>query len=193
MMIRLHTQNFRSPVALGLFVLTTLVGLGLDLWTKDYAFAQLAYYTPDGRFATHVHPLIPGYLQFEVTQNRGAVFGMGAGYRGLFIAVSVAAIVFLTLLFANSGKQRFYQFILGMLLAGVLGNMYDRIRFGMVRDMIHALPQWPRLFPYIFNVADVLLCTGVGLMFIYSIVHGKEQERSAALPNEPGEPRATRP
>jgi lipoprotein signal peptidase len=73
-----------------------------------------------------------------------------------------------------------------MLLAGVLGNMYDRIVFGYVRDMIHALPgwKWPgtwqvpligypspgrEVFPYIFNVADILLCVGVGLMIIYSM------------------------
>mgnify|MGYP000853335779 CR=1 FL=1 len=36
-------------------------------------------------------------------------------------------------------------------------------------------PQWPRLFPYIFNVADSLLCTGVFLMIVYSFFH-----RSAA-------------
>ena len=35
----------------------------------------------------------------------------------------------------------FYQLVLGVLLAGVLGNMYDRIAFGSVRDMIHAVPR----------------------------------------------------
>ena len=41
--------------------------------------------------------------------------------RWLFLIVSVLAILFLTYLFATSGRQRFYQFVLGMLLAGVLG------------------------------------------------------------------------
>src|SRR2546421_495129 len=69
----------------------------------------------------------------------------------------------------------FLTVILGMLLAGVLGNMYDRVVFGYVRDMIHALPRWPKLFPWIFNVADVMLCTGVGLMVLYSLLHsGRE-------------------
>lgn len=166
-MIQSRTQNFRDPVALALFFLTTIAGLSLDLWTKAYAFARLSH--PHAIYA-----FIPGYIEFEITRNPGAVFGLGAGRTMLFVTVSIAAILFLTFLFANSGRQRIYQFILGMLLAGVLGNMYDRIRFAYVRDMIHALPRWPGLFPWIFNVADVLLCTGVGLMILYSIVHGKE-------------------
>ena len=81
--------------------------------------------------------------------------------------------------------------ILGLLLAGVLGNMYDRMHFGYVRDMIHALPnsQWPDwvvrllpaawrppvgrgldVFPWIFNVADSLLCIGVSAMLLYTFV-----------------------
>jgi lipoprotein signal peptidase len=165
----LPRDNFRSPAALARFFLITLVGLALDLWTKHYAFLKLPH---PGQ---HRHTFIPGWLDFSTTVNHGAVFGLGQGQRFLFLAVSVAAIVFLTYLFAHSGRQRFYQLILGMLLAGVLGNMYDRIRFGHVRDMIHALPgwKWPgsntEVFPWIFNVADVLLCTGVALMLFYSL------------------------
>jgi len=104
--------------------------------------------------------------------------------------VSIGAIAFLTYLFSTSGRQRIYQFILGLLLAGVLGNMYDRIMFGHVRDMIHALPDWSwpgtwklplvdypstfsnrAVFPYIFNVADAMLCVGVFLMIVYSWFH----------------------
>jgi signal peptidase II len=68
-----------------------------------------------------------------------------------------------------------------MLLAGVLGNMFDRILFGYVRDMIHALPRWPKLFPWIFNVADSLLCVGVFLMIVYSFVH-RPQSKPALQP-----------
>src|SRR5271154_2916755 len=135
----LPSQNFRSPLALTLFFGTTAVGLALDLWTKTLAVKNLA-----GRFALPRH-VIPGWLDFTYTENHGAVFGLGQGQRVLFIMVSIAAIGFLTYLFALSAGRRFYQFLLGLLLAGVLGNMYDRIVFGKVRDMIYALPQtcWP--------------------------------------------------
>jgi lipoprotein signal peptidase len=154
--------NFRSSRALTIFLLATAIGLGLDLWSKYAAFHHLAH-SPGYEF-------IPGWLHFTTLTNEGAVFGLAEGRRILFLTVSVAAIAFLLYLFATSGRQWFYQIILGMLLAGVLGNMYDRLRYGHVRDMIHALPQWPKLFPWVFNVADVLLCTGVALMVLYSLL-----------------------
>jgi signal peptidase II len=179
-------DNFRSPAALARFFLTTFIGLGLDLWTKAYAFQQLAT-TPGPKPTSKVSEFIPGWLHFMVTTNTGAVFGLGEGRRFLFVTVSVAAIIFLTYLFAASGRQRLYQFILGMLLAGVLGNMYDRIQYGYVRDMIHALPRWPNLFPWIFNVADVLLCTGVGLMVLYSLVQPQRHSDGAEQDARPAE------
>ena len=75
----------------------------------------------------------------------------------------------------TSGRQRFYQFLLGLLLAGVIGNMIDRIRLGYVRDMICTLSRWPKLFPYIFNVADIMLCCGVGLMIYNSLFHTRRR------------------
>src|SRR5689334_3454447 len=120
------TENLRSPLALFLFVGVTAIGVGVDLWTKTQAVAHLS----DGT----IYRLIPGFVQFTYTENHGAVFGFGQGQQPLFLAVSVGAIAFLVFLFLTSGRARIYQLILGMLLAGVLGNMYDRIRFGYVRD-----------------------------------------------------------
>ena len=182
----------RSPAALSRFLLVTAVGLAVDLWTKVWAFKALVYnqtVTDAGqvRLESRTFEFIPGWLHFLCTANQGAVFGIGQGNRWLFIVVSVLAIGFLTYLFATSGGQRFYQVVLGMLLAGVLGNMYDRIFHGFVRDMIYIFPgrYWPtwfsarapdswdfpkgQIFPWIFNVADMLLCTGVALMLLYSI------------------------
>lgn len=175
-MLSFPPDNFRRPAALARFLITALAGLALDQWTKILAFEKLSTSDRVG------YQFIPGWLHFKVMTNRGAVFGMGEGYLILFVAVSVAAIVFLFYLFANSGRQRIYQLVLGMLMAGVLGNLYDRLRFGYVRDMINALPQWENLFPYIFNVADVLLCTGVALMVIHSLF---QKEHAPSQPAQP--------
>ena len=180
-MSRVSSANFRSPIALACFLLTAGVGFALDQWSKVAAFRRLSdgvISDPDGRpwpYNPRSMHLIPGWLHFDVTANPGAVFGIGPGQRTLFITVSVAAIVFIFYLFATSDRQRVYQVILGMLLAGVLGNLYDRLVFGYVRDMIHALPQWPGVFPWIFNVADSLLCVGVFLMIVYSFFHRPEK------------------
>jgi len=175
-----RTSALRTPLALACFLLTAAVGVALDQWSKIYAFATLGdtpWWNGSGKVqvASRVYEFIPGWLHFEVTANQGAVFGMGQGQRTLFILVSCAAILFLCYLFAVSGRQHFYQIILGMLLAGVIGNLYDRIRFQYVRDMIHALPRWG-IFPYIFNVADSLLCVGVGLMILHSFLHPSLQD-----------------
>jgi signal peptidase II len=160
----------RSPPALVRFYLTAAVGLGLDLWTKSLAFSHLS-------LSGGSYPFIPGWLEFEAVINHGAVFGLGQGDRAVFVAVSIGAILFLNYLFAASATRWGYQILLGMLMAGVLGNLYDRILFGYVRDMIHALPQWPKFFPWIFNVADSFLCVGVGLMVIYSMVSEQRTKR----------------
>jgi signal peptidase II len=175
-----------SPAALARFFVTAAIGLGADLWTKSLAVSQL---TND-----RIVDAIPGWLQFQFVENPGAVFGIAPGQRVVFLVVSVAAVLFLTYLFSASNRRPFYQIILGLLLAGVLGNMYDRIEFGKVRDMIHMLPDWywphrvrhvlkflpEQLFPYIFNVADTLLCTGVGLMLIYSFFNTTDPEKAKA-------------
>jgi signal peptidase II len=183
-MPRPFAHTLYSPAALARFFLTAAVGLGADLWTKSLAVTNL----DDGRVVEVIH----GWLQFEFIENPGAVFGIAPGKRMIFLAVSVAAVVFLTYLFSSSSRRPFYQIILGLLLAGVLGNMYDRIEIGKVRDMIHMLPGWhwpgsirhvlpflpDELFPYIFNVADTLLCTGVGLMLIYSFFNSTDEIRT---------------
>lgn len=190
-MSRPHLDNFRSPGAVLAFVGTCALGLALDLSTKVWAFRTL-----DMRF--EAYQFIPGWLHFETTVNQGAVFGLGQGQRWLFVGVSILAIGFLSWLFVSSERRQIgYHILLGMLLAGVLGNLYDRIAFGHVRDMIHALPgqrfsgtwqiplfNYPappdrQVFPYIFNVADTLLCTGVFLMIVYSLFH-KPAEKSSA-------------
>ena len=188
---------FRSPLALALFFGVTIVGVTLDLWTKTLAFEKLPIEInvqpdpalPQGRFEvdSRTYVFIPSFLNFHATANQGAVFGFGRGQRWLFVIVSIVAIVVLTSLFARSHGRWFYQLLLGMLLAGVLGNMYDRIRLGYVRDMIWALPDWKNplhgtfpstpttIFPWIFNVADSLLCVGVFLMIVYSFIQRPEK------------------
>ena len=60
--------TLRHPPAVLRFLLVAAIGLALDLWTKHLAFAKLK----DGPYE-----FIPGWLHFEITVNRGAVFGIG--------------------------------------------------------------------------------------------------------------------
>jgi signal peptidase II len=192
-MTRHWTDNFRSPLAVLLFLGVAALGAAADLWTKALAVDRLK--------DAAIYKLFPGLLHLTYTENHGAVFGIAQGARYAFLGVSIGAIVFLIFLFVTSGKARLYQLILGLLLAGVIGNMYDRFHYGYVRDMIHALPGWswpdwlvryfPRawqpaagqqveVFPWIFNLADTYLCVGVAAMLLYSFVAECHRKRAAA-------------
>ena len=152
-----------STAAFARLGITFVIGLIADLWTKKLAVDRLA--DPPADYAC-----IPGWLHFTYLPNYGAVFGAWQGFRWFFVGVSVIAIGAVVWMFLESGRRRLYQVLLGMLLAGIIGNLYDRMAYGYVRDMIHALPQWPKLFPWVFNVADSLLCVSIGTLIIYGLV-----------------------
>jgi signal peptidase II len=195
-------SNWTCPGAVARFCLTGAIGITIDLSVKHWAEVRLGAPDDFGRMPSIM--VIPGWLQLELTSNHGAALGFFQGYRWLFLIVSVIAIAFLGWLFHTSRReQRGYQIILGMLLAGVLGNMYDRVCLGYVRDMIHLFPGsrfppfiaqhlppfWstPEWFPWIFNVADSLLCVGVGLMLIHSFIYGGPHEPGNSTQSPPGE------
>ncbi len=159
----------KSIAAVLRLVIPLALGLALDQFTKIFAFQKLVDW-PTG------YPFISGWLDFMAVENHGAVFGIGQGQRALFVVVSIAAVAFIIYLFRSSNANQWvYQIMLGLLLAGVLGNLYDRAVFGYVRDMIYVFPHRRILghepFPWVFNVADSLLCVGVGFMIIYSFFH----------------------
>jgi lipoprotein signal peptidase len=175
---------YRSPAAWLCLLLPLVLGLGADLFTKSAAFNSLVRGTGsdgDGRFqvqSAEAQP-IPGLLHLQAHVNHGAVFGIAQDQRVVFVVVSAFALGLLAYLFLRSTDQRLYQFMLGVLFAGVLGNLYDRVVFGYVRDMIHVFPS-SGIFPWIFNIADSLLCTGVGGMFVYTLLRKDEPPEAPA-------------
>jgi signal peptidase II len=137
-------------------LLPAVGGLALDLWSKAYVEQNLK--------GQDEIDLWPGKLVFRYTENQGAVFGWGQGHVGLFIIFSVIALGVIGAVFMHSRRnQGFLHVALGLITAGALGNLYDRAVHGRVRDFILMLQDY---WPYIFNVADVLLCIGVPLLMI---------------------------
>jgi lipoprotein signal peptidase len=93
--------------------------LAADLGSKTWAFRSLA---PD-----EVRTVVPGVLEFRRSLNDGAVFGSLTGHVELFLAASVLALGFVLYLFWNSlARQWVLHVALGAILAGTLGNFYDR-------------------------------------------------------------------
>lgn len=100
--------------------LTAVTLLVLDLYSKSWAFQELE--------PSEVREIIPGFIEFRRSLNTGAVFGALSGYVSLFIVASAAALLFVLYVFAQSPRsQRVLHLSLGLILAGALGNLYDRV------------------------------------------------------------------
>jgi signal peptidase II len=123
--------------------------------------------------------VVPGLLNFQLTLNTGAVFGMGQGARPVFLVVSIVAVfVIMFLLYRSPPDALLYHIGLALILGGALGNLYDRALYSAVRDMLHMLPS-TGLWPWIFNIADVALVCGVGLVLVVSWHSEMKQAKKA--------------
>lgn len=167
-----QTPKLHSLEAHLIFWPLMVVGLAADLWTKRAVFDWLEH---RGSF-----PIINGFLQLVLAENDGAAFGIAAGQHQLLAAVSVAALVVILAIFLFSGtRQRLVHIALGLFAAGVCGNLWDRVfNDGRVRDFIE-VTYWPGRHWPAFNVADSMLCIGVGLLVISTFSTGKHLQKHA--------------
>lgn len=162
------------------FLLPAVLGTAADLWAKAVTFpdgvtrdalGRLVH--EQGRYARTVEVLIPGVL-LQTTANEGAVFGLGQGKRVLFLVFSILALGMVGWVFATSRKrQHWLHLALGLITAGAIGNFYDRLVYSAVRDFLKFTVVW---YPYIFNIADTLLCIGVPLLMICWIFDGRSKK-----------------
>jgi len=144
-----------------IFYGTAGVWLGVDLLSKWYVFRAL----DPGRAYT----FIPHILNLRLSMNEGAAFSLGRGWWPLFVAFSaVASVVVIWCAHRYGRRSRFLTVALGLLLSGALGNVYDRIFWaGRVRDFLDLhVGGWH--YPAIFNVADVAICAGCGMILLYA-------------------------
>ncbi|MEI8195623.1 MAG: signal peptidase II [Phycisphaerae bacterium] len=157
---------WRAPLAWLIFLLTATLGIYADLATKAYAFPNPVDPNSPINGLQPLEPavIIPGVLEFITTVNRGAVFGMMQGKGYLFVPFSFVALAAVIMVFARSRSQQWVLHLaLGLIVAGAIGNLYDRLMFQCVRDFLRFSVSWYR---YIFNVADALLCIGVPLLML---------------------------
>lgn len=195
-----------------LLATSTLIALALDLVSKYLAFQHvagspvivdrqevLALAAQSPRLIQTVIPphtpvrVVPGLLDFTLVLNPGAVFGMGAGRRVFFIAFTGVAIAFSLWMFHawTRPRDRAAHIAIALLIAGGLGNLYDRIVYACVRDFIHPLPglQLPfgwslmgsrEVWPWVSNVADLFLLIGIGMLAAFLLKRDRALRRAEA-------------
>ena len=162
------------------------VGRGMG-WRAAYLLAAGGIYLADQaskawaarrlRFG-HEVTVIRDFIHFDYATNDGIAFGQlqdgGQFSRWMLVGLASAAIVAVLVYFLRTTRTD--DRVLGacaLLLAGIGGNLTDRIRLGHVIDFIEVhlgVFQWPS-----FNVADAAICIGAGLLALDIIFEGRQK------------------
>jgi signal peptidase II len=139
-----------------------LLGVGLDVATKVLVVRHLEPGVPV-QVAGHL-------LQLRLIRNPGAAFSLGERVTPVFAVLSLLVLVFVIARLVPRLGHRGWGVALGLLSAGVAGNLVDRIIRppgvfrGHVVDFLQ-LPHWP-----IFNVADMCITSAAVLIVVLAIV-----------------------
>jgi signal peptidase II len=195
------------------FGLLAAGGVASDLLSKAWVFAELGgkNRTSDWSWQTN---FLWGRFEFRLTAvfNEGALFGIGQGFSWLFAALSIlaAAGIIYWLFVRGEARSWWLTVTLGLILAGALGNLYDRLhlhgwttpegkpQYG-VRDFLDctipgieiagfARPRLLREYHWpVFNLADVYLVTGAVMLTLYSFVTPQRKDASVTVASPPPE------
>jgi signal peptidase II len=167
---------------LALFGLVVALSLSLDLWTKALAREALM---PRGPLRPLV--VVPGYFHLRYGENPEGAFNLLQdlpGGRWVFAVLIMGALVFCVVYQRlNPAASALLGVALGLVAAGAIGNLLDRMHYGRVTDFIVwkiGRYEWPA-----FNLADVALCVGACLVVLHVIVSRVAERRRGDHPASP--------
>ncbi len=147
----------RLPLLLG-----TLLILLLDRWTKWLIHSRL--------LLNQTVLVIDGFFNITYVRNTGVAFGIldpvHSPMKSTILAILTIGAIIGVLIYSwrTPVSEKMLQVALSLILAGALGNLYDRLRYGYVIDFIEVYfrhYRWPS-----FNVADSAISTGVALLAV---------------------------
>lgn len=172
------------------FLVMSTTLLVWDLYSKWHVFSTLGYEHRQseswfvGLWGKDVFRLMTSF-------NHGALWGMGQGYSSVFALLSVvAALAVVYWLFLARGAQSLWLTVaLSFVMAGTLGNLYDRLGLHGLRDEVTGQIQYAvRDFLYfqiiewpIFNFADTFLVTGAIMLLIQSFQADAAAKRTSEV------------
>lgn len=111
--------------------------------------------------------VVPHFIGFNYIHNYGAGFSILSGKVDFLIVITAVALLAIAVgIFAKKFDNNIDEFSFVLILAGGIGNLIDRVVNGYVVDYLEFLFME---FP-VFNFADILICTGVGLFVLNTIV-----------------------
>jgi signal peptidase II len=167
----------KSGLKLASLFVYAVVAIALDQALKFWVSTNMGLHTSI--------PLIPKYFALTYTQNFGSAWSMLWGQRLLLIGIASAVAIGIIVYAARLKDRSWLQMAgLGFLLGGAVGNLIDRARLGYVVDMFDLQNNSQNVFP-IFNVADMCIDLGVGLLLLFTFLLGRK-EKAEALRLEQG-------
>jgi signal peptidase II len=144
-------------------------------------------------------PVLESFWHWRLSMNQGSAFGLFSGRTGarVFLSIVGIAAVFgmLWMLRKSRADQAVLHWALAFVAGGAVGNLIDRIYYGVVTDFVlwhvgeyragaHAgTGRWEHEWP-VFNIADVVLVVGVALMFIDIQKEGKREKELRKIRQE---------
>lgn len=145
-----------------IYILIIISGIVLDRITKIYAVKH---------FISNPHS--GSLINLTYLENRGAAFGILQDKRILFVILTIAIVLYLLYYFITNLKSNplVLNIAFSLIISGALGNFYDRLFQGYVVDFIEfAFVDFP-----VFNIADIFVTVGCGLLIIYILFHGEKR------------------
>ncbi|HEX4948613.1 MAG TPA: signal peptidase II [Blastocatellia bacterium] len=142
------------------YFIIAIVVLIADQVTKAWATAKLQ--------PIDTMEIIPNFFRFTYARNRGVAFSLFADaqfeMKWILAGISTAAAIGVLIYLWRSGvHEKRLNYALSFLLAGIVGNLIDRVRLGEVVDFIdfhwYEKYTWPT-----FNIADAAICVGAVLL-----------------------------
>jgi signal peptidase II len=151
-----------------LFWAIALGGAAFDLATKSMIFARI------GEPPAPSVSIVPGILELQTSLNPGALWGFGRTipyssqiFAGLSIVAGIAICYWLFV--RGAAVSLPLTIALALIMAGALGNCYDRLVYGHVRDFVHFHVDSIRFDCAIFNFADNMLVAGAVILGLFAL------------------------
>lgn len=163
------TKVFKNKKYITLLIITT-TSIIFDQITK-YLIVRFVNYRED-------IDIIKNFLTITYVHNKGAAFSLFSGLNAyFFLIVALIAILFIFYFFLKLEENQKHLYIgFSLILGGALGNIIDRIRLKYVIDFIDI--HWYDLHWPAFNVADILITSGIIILIIDAFITSKKERKN---------------
>ena len=158
-----------------LAIITSVLTLLADQYTKYFISSNFELGEGTG--------FLKGFIDIVYIHNTGGAWGLLSGSTYILLGMTCGIMAFLIFYFIKWGqKSKLLFWTVNLVISGGIGNMIDRVfRDGKVVDFLHF--EFYPTFP-VFNVADIAVVVGAGLLILYFLLDTLKDIRKGAAKNE---------